>query len=66
MTPDEIHQLGLNEVAFNCRNGKNKKQVGLKELYWSFRVCKKQTELKPFTKPEEVIANFRANLHHQT
>jgi uncharacterized protein (DUF885 family) len=33
MTPQEIHELGLKEVArLTCRNGKGKAQVGLKTL----------------------------------
>jgi uncharacterized protein (DUF885 family) len=36
MTPDEIHQLGLNEVAVECENGKSQKKQWVKGLYWDF------------------------------
>ena len=60
MTPEEIHELGLKEVArLKTEMEKVKTQVGftgtIKEFFDHVRNKK---ELKPFKKPEEVIANF--------
>lgn len=60
MTPEEIHELGLKEVArLKAEMEKVKTQVGftgtIKEFFDHVRNKK---ELMPFTKPEEVIANF--------
>jgi len=60
MTPEEIHQLGLNEVArLHAEMEKVKTQVGFKgTLMEFFDYVRNKPELKPFKKPEEVIANF--------
>ena len=60
MTPEEIHQLGLKEVArINAEMEKVKNQVGFKgSLLEFFDYVRNKPELKPFKKPEEVIANF--------
>lgn len=60
MTPSEIHDLGLKEVArINSEMEKVKTQVGFKgTLMEFFDYVRNKPELKPFKKPEEVIANF--------
>jgi uncharacterized protein (DUF885 family) len=60
MTPAEIHELGLNEVArLTAEMEKVKKQVGFEgTLLEFFEYVRNKPELKPFKKPEEVIANF--------
>jgi uncharacterized protein (DUF885 family) len=60
MSPDEIHALGLKEVArLNAEMEKVKTQVGFQgTLLEFFDYVRNKPELKPFTKPEEVIANF--------
>jgi uncharacterized protein (DUF885 family) len=60
MSPEEIHALGLKEVArLNAEMEKVKTQVGFKgTLLEFFDYVRNKPELKPFTKPEEVIANF--------
>lgn len=60
MTPDEIHNLGLKEVArLNTEMEKVKNQVGFKgTLKDFFNEVRNKPELKPFKKPEEVVANF--------
>ncbi|MBC5836922.1 DUF885 domain-containing protein [Flavobacterium muglaense] len=60
MTPEEIHELGLKEVArINAEMEKVKNQVGFKgTLIDFFEYVRNKPELKPFKKPEEVIANF--------
>jgi uncharacterized protein (DUF885 family) len=60
MTPEEIHALGLKEVArLNSEMEKVKTQVGFEgTLLEFFDYVRNKPELKPFTKPEEVIANF--------
>lgn len=60
MTPEEIHNLGLKEVArLNAEMEKVKNQVGFKgNLKAFFEEVRNKPELKPFKKPEEVIANF--------
>ena len=62
MTPEQIHALGLKEVArLNAEMEKVKTQVGFKgTLLEFFEVVRNKKELKPFTKPEEVIANFQS------
>ena len=60
MTPEAIHELGLKEVArLKSEMEKVKTEVGftgtIKEFFDHVRNKK---ELKPFKKPEEVIANF--------
>lgn len=62
MTADEIHQLGLSEVArIRSEMEKVKKQVGftgtLKEFFDHVRNAK---ELMPFTDAQQVIDNFNA------
>lgn len=59
-TPEEIHQLGLNEVArIKTEMEKVKQQVGFKgSLIKFFEFVRNKDELMPFSKPEEVIANF--------
>jgi uncharacterized protein (DUF885 family) len=62
MTAEEIHQLGLDEVArISSEMEKVKEQIGfkgdLKSFFNSVRVNK---ELMPYKTPEEVIANFNA------
>ncbi|HEY4628064.1 MAG TPA: DUF885 domain-containing protein, partial [Flavobacterium sp.] len=61
MTPEEIHELGLKEVArINAEMEKVKTQVGFKgTLLAFFEQVRNKKELKPFKKPEEVIANFQ-------
>jgi uncharacterized protein (DUF885 family) len=61
MTPEEIHELGLKEVArINAEMEKVKTQVGFKgTLLEFFEEVRNKKELKPFKKPEEVIANFQ-------
>lgn len=60
MTPDEIHNLGLSEVArITSEMEKVKNQVGFKgTLKEFFTEVRNKPELIPFKKPEEVIANF--------
>ena len=60
MTPEAIHELGLSEVArLNSEMEKVKTQVGFKgTLLEFFDYVRNKPELKPFKKPEEVIANF--------
>lgn len=60
MTPEEIHELGLSEVArLNAEMEKVKTQVGFEgTLLEFFDYVRNKAELKPFKKPEEVIANF--------
>lgn len=60
LTPDEIHNLGLKEVArLNSEMEKVKTQVGFKgTLKDFFDEVRNKPELKPFKISEEVIANF--------
>jgi uncharacterized protein (DUF885 family) len=60
MTPEEIHELGLKEVArLKSEMEKVKTQVGFKgTIVEFFDHIRNSKELKPFKKPEEVIANF--------
>jgi len=60
MSPEEIHNLGLKEVArINIEMEKIKSQVGfIGTLAAFFEEVRNKPELKPFKKPEEVIANF--------
>ena len=62
MTPEEIHELGLQEVArLNAEMEKVKAQVGFKgSLIEFFEEVRNKKELKPFTTPEQVIANFQS------
>ncbi|MCA6422170.1 MAG: DUF885 domain-containing protein [Flavobacterium sp.] len=57
---DEIHQLGLKEVArIKAEMEKVKEQVGFKgTINEFFEHVKTKPELMSFKKPEEVIANF--------
>lgn len=59
-TPDEIHQLGLQEVArIKKEMEKVKNQVGFKgSIIEFFDFVRNKKELMPFTSPDEVIANF--------
>ena len=60
MTPDQIHELGLKEVArIKIEMEKVKTQVGFKgTLIEFFEHVRNKPELMPFKKPEEVITNF--------
>jgi uncharacterized protein (DUF885 family) len=60
MKPEEIHEIGLKEVArLTLEMEKIKNQVGFKgTLLAFFDEVRNKKELKPFQKPEEVIANF--------
>lgn len=62
MTAGEIHQLGLSEVArLSSEMEQVKAEVGFKgDLKAFFDEVRGKPELMPFTKPEEVIANFNA------
>ena len=62
MTPEQIHELGLKEVArLTAEMEKVKIQVGFKgTLQEFFEEVRNKKELKPFTTPEEVIANFQS------
>ncbi len=59
-TPEEIHELGLQEVArIKSEMEKVKNQVGFNgTIIEFFDYVRNKPELKPFKKPEEVIANF--------
>lgn len=62
MTADQIHELGLKEVArLRSEMEKVKKDVGFTgELDDFFDEVRTRPELLPFDKPEQVIANFEA------
>ncbi len=62
MSANEIHQLGLSEVArIAAEMEKVKNQVGFKEdLRSFFDHVRAKKELMPFSDPNEVIANFNA------
>ena len=62
MTADEIHQLGLDEVArISSEMEKVKEQIGFKgDLKSFFKYVRDNKELMPYKKPEEIIANFNA------
>ena len=59
-TPEEIHELGLKEVArIKAEMEKVKEQVGFKgTINEFFEHVKTKPELMSFKKPEEVITNF--------
>jgi len=59
-TPEDIHQIGLNEVKrILSEMEKVKNIVGFKGTIKEFFVeVRNKKELKPFTKPEQVITNF--------
>lgn len=60
MTPDEIHELGLSEVArIESEMEKVKEEVGFTgDLKAFFNHVRNSTEQMPFTQPEQVIENF--------
>jgi uncharacterized protein (DUF885 family) len=60
MTPDEIHNLGLSEVArLQSEMEKVKTQVGFKgTIKEFFDHVRNKKELMPFSNPEQVIKNF--------
>lgn len=62
MTADEIHQLGLNEVArIAAEMEKVKQQVGFEgDLKAFFNHVRTNKDLMPFTEPQQVIDNFNA------
>lgn len=62
MTADQIHQIGLQEVArIRSEMEKVKKQVGFDgDLKAFFDFVRNNKELMPYKTPEEVIANFNA------
>mgnify|MGYP001826523676 CR=1 FL=1 len=62
MTADEIHQLGLNEVArIRSEMEKIKAQVGFTgTLNEFFDYVREKKELMPYTDPQQVIDNFNA------
>ncbi|MBT8272724.1 MAG: DUF885 domain-containing protein [Bacteroidia bacterium] len=62
MTADEIHQLGLDEVArISSEMEKIKEQVGFEgDLKSFFDHVRNKKELMPFTDPQQVIDNFNA------
>jgi len=62
MTADEIHELGLKEVArISAEMEKVKTQVGFKgDLKEFFNYVRDKKELMPFTEPQQVIDNFNA------
>jgi uncharacterized protein (DUF885 family) len=62
MTADEIHQLGLKEVArINAEMEKVKTQVGFKgSLKEFFDHVRNKKELMPYTDPQQVIDHFNA------
>jgi len=59
-TPEEIHELGLKEVArIKAEMEKVKNEVGFKgTIIAFFDFVRNNPKLKPFKKPEEVLANF--------
>ncbi|MEW7291113.1 DUF885 domain-containing protein [Aquimarina sp. 2304DJ70-9] len=62
MTADEIHKLGLSEVArISSEMEKIKEEVGYKgDLKSFFDHVRNKKELMPFTEPQQVIDNFNA------
>ena len=60
-TPEEIHEIGLKEIArLNAEMEKVKEQVGFKGTLKEFlNEVRNKKELKPFSKPEEVLAHFQ-------
>ena len=62
MTAEEIHQLGLSEVArISSEMEKVKEQVGYEgDLKSFFEYVRTNKELMPFTEPKQVIDNFYA------
>ncbi len=62
MTANEIHELGLKEVArISAEMNTIKNELGFKgDLKDFFVELRQKKELVPFEKPEEVIANFNA------
>lgn len=62
LTADQIHQIGLKEVArISAEMEKVKNQVGFKgDLKSFFNYVRDRKELMPFTKPQQVIDNFNA------
>ena len=66
MSANEIHELGLSEVArIRSAMEKVKEQVGFKgDLKAFFDHVRSSKDLMPFTTPEQVIANF--NKMHET
>lgn len=62
MSADEIHQIGLSEVArISSEMEKIKEQVGFKgNLKAFFDHVRSKKELMPFTDPQQIIDNFNA------
>lgn len=62
MTADEIHQIGLDEVArISTEMEKVKEQVGFKgDLKAFFDHVRNKKELMPYTEPQQVIDHFKA------
>ncbi len=62
MTADEIHELGLKEVArILSEMEKVKEQVGFKgDLKAFFDSVRNNKELMPYTEPQQIIDNFNA------
>ncbi len=62
MTADEIHQLGLDEVArISAEMEKVKEEVGFEgDLKSFFDFVRTNKELMPFTEPQQVLDNFNA------